>query len=119
MQPEFNFIIDSVLFDTKKYYFMNRIDILEIEGTQVEIVKNDFFTVKYMYLDAGKGMFSCKEQATATIQVIEGWITFVFGKEERSYMMPQNSILEFDGRLGYSIIAHENSKLLMTIVPIK
>ena len=98
---------------------MNRVDILEIEGTYQEIVKNNFFTVKYIYLDAGKGMFSCMEQATATVQVLEGRITFVFGKEERPYMMPQSSILEFDSRLGYSIIAHENSKLLMTIVPIK
>ena len=98
---------------------MNRVDILEIEGTNQEIIKNDFFSVKYVYLDAGKGIFSRVEQATEAVQVVEGRITFVFGKEEKPYVMLQGSILEFDGRLGYSIIAHENSKLLMTIVPIK
>ena len=98
---------------------MNRIDILEIEETYQEIIKNDLFTVTYIYLDAGKGIFNQTKQAIVARQVIEGRITFVSGKDDKNYIMPRDSILEFDGKSGYSIIAHENSKILMTIVPIK
>jgi len=98
---------------------MEKINILEIEEKSQEIIKNDFFTVKYLYLEAGKGLFTQMEYAMATIQVVEGRITFVYGKEEKTFMMSQNTILEFDGREPYSIIAHENSKILIRIVPIK
>ncbi len=98
---------------------MEKIDILEIEEKNQEIIKNDFFVVKYLYFDAGKGAPTKKEQAMATIQVVEGRVTFVYGKEENAYMMPKDTILEFDGRESYSMIAHENSKVLITIVPIK
>ena len=98
---------------------MERINILEIEEKNQEIIKNDFFIVKYLHFEAGKGLFTQTEHAMAAIQVIEGKITFVYGKEEKTFMMPQSTILEFDGREPHSIIAHENSKILITIVPIK
>ena len=98
---------------------MEKIDILEIEEKNQEIIKNDFFAVRYLYFEAGRGMPARTEQAMATIQVIEGRITFVYGKEEKNCMMSENTILEFDGREIHSIIAHENSKILITIVPIK
>lgn len=97
---------------------MEKIDLFEIEEKNLEIITNKFFSVRYLYLDAGRGMPVRKEQAMATIQVIEGRITFVYGKEEKACMMQQHAILEFDGRLTYSIIAHENSKILITIVPV-
>ncbi len=98
---------------------MEKIDILDIEEKNQDIIKNDFFTVKYLYFDAGKGLPVQKEQAMATIQVIEGRVTFVYGKEERTCMMAEDTILEFDARETYSMIAHENSRVLITIVPIK
>ena len=98
---------------------MEKIEILEIEEKNQEIIKNDFFVVRYLYFEAGRGMPTQRERAMATIQVIEGRITFVYGKEEKAYMMSKDTILEFDGRETYSIIAHENSKVLITIVPIK
>ena len=98
---------------------MEKINILEIEEKNQEIIKNNFFTVKYLYFEAGKGLFTQTEHAMATIQVVEGRITFVYGKEEKTFMMPQSTILEFDGREPHSVIAHENSKILITIVPIK
>ena len=98
---------------------MEKIDILDIEEKNREIIQNDFFSIRYLYFDAGRGMPTQKEQAMATIQVIEGRITFVYGKAEKAYMMPKDTILEFDARETYSTIAHENSKILITIVPIK
>ena len=92
---------------------MERIDIHNIEEKSREIIKNDFFTVKYLYFDAGKSLLSQTEQAMALIQVIEGTITFVYEKEGKSFLMPQNTILEFDAREPYSIIAHQNSKILI------
>ena len=94
---------------------MEKINILDIEEKNQEIIKNDFFVVKYLYFEAGKGLFTQIEQAMVILQVIEGKITFVYGKEEKKFMMPQGMILEFDGRETYSIIAHENSKALMII----
>ena len=98
---------------------MEKINILDIEEKNREIIQNDFFSVRYLYLDAGRGMPTKKEQAMATIQVIEGRVSFVYGKEEKAYMMPKDTILEFDGREPHSMVAHEDSKILMTIVPIK
>jgi len=98
---------------------MEKIDILDIEEKNREIIQNDFFSVRYLYLDAGKGMPIQQEQAMATIQVIEGRVTFVHGKAEKTCMMPKDTILKFDARETYSMIAHENSKILITIVPIK
>jgi quercetin dioxygenase-like cupin family protein len=98
---------------------METIKLFEIEEKQKEIIKNDLFSVKYLFFEAGKGMPAHIEKAQMTLQVIEGRITFVFGENEKAYMMPQYTILEFDGRFKHSIIAHEDSKVLITIVPIK
>lgn len=98
---------------------MEIIDIIGLEEKNQEIIKNDFFTIKYLYFDAGKGMLSHTEQAMATIQVIEGLITFVLDDEDKRFRMSSSTILEFDGRSAHSIIAHEDSRVLITIVPIK
>jgi len=95
------------------------IDILEIDSKNQEIIKNDFFTIRYLYFDAGKGLTTQHENAMAAVQVIEGRITFVHGKDENACSMQGGTTLEFDARETYSIIAHENSKILITIVPIK
>jgi quercetin dioxygenase-like cupin family protein len=96
------------------------VDILEIEEINREIIKNNLFSVKYLYFEAGKGLPVQFEAAMATIQVIEGRITFVYGKDgENTCRMQGGTILEFDARETYSMIAHENSKVLITIVPIK
>jgi calcineurin-like phosphoesterase family protein len=98
---------------------MEAINILEIEENQRKIINNDSFSVEYLFFEAGKGMPAHTEKAKATIQILEGRITFVNEENDKTYMMPQHTILEFDGRSTYSIIAHEDSKILMTIVPIK
>ncbi len=95
------------------------VDLLETEKENREIIKNDFFTVRYMYFEAGKGLSTQQENSMATIQVIEGRITFVYGKEEYACAMHKDTILDFDAKETYSIVAHEDSKILMTIVPIK
>ena len=101
-------------------HLMEKIDILEIDEKNQDIIINDFFTVKYLYFEAGKGLLAQTEQAMATIQVVEGRISFVFyGKEEKTCMMQKDTILAFDAREKHLIIAHENSKVLITIIPIK
>ncbi len=97
-------------------------EVIELNNTvnkMAEIITTDFFKIKYCIFDAGKGLFGNSANGIATIYVIEGKITFVMDESEKKFVMERNSILEFDAQKKHSLIAHENSKILMTIVPIK
>ena len=98
---------------------MKEIDLKSIDSKNIDIVNNEYFRVHYMVLDAGKCLLSKTDQAMAIIEVIEGRITFVFDDSSNTYVLKSNTLLEFDARKQHTIIAHEDSKMLLTIVPIK